>query len=325
MVGRARATRSVSRGRGRRRARPTRVRRRAGRAAVPAPRCGTCSSSARRSCATRSARLLRLEPPDEAFGPYASSAGSDAPVPVRASGPVITSLDELPGVEFEGDRHRQRAPRQPARSASRASPKTGGPKCRVGIDDAGDFVEVVVPALPADAAALERVTAGLAVAVGDRLPIPRGLDDWLRRVATALRRGYVVLIDTMDTAAGMLARGPDEWLRTYRGQTPIGGPLVEPGSRDLVADVVVEQLRHAASDAGFTVLAETTQSAWLDDLGIAVRVDEGRRALGRTRRRRRPRRARGAQPRDAGRGAHRPRGSRRPPRRRAGPRPVLSR
>ena len=107
-------------------------------------------------------------------------------------------------------------------------------------------------------------------------PIPRGLDDWLRRAAATLRRGYVVLIDTMDTAAGMLHTRPDGWLRTYRGHA-VGGPaLVDPGSRDLVADVVIEQLRHAAADAGFAVLAETTQSAWLEELGIAAMVDRGR-------------------------------------------------
>jgi len=224
-------------------------------------------------------RLLHLEPPDEAFGPFV--AGPDAPVPVPASGPVLTNLDELPGVEFEGVvLANELLDNLPFGIACFTG--SGWAEVRIGLSpdgsgDAGAFVEVVVPALPGDAAALERVTDGLSVAVGDRLPIPRGLDDWLRRVATTQRRGYVVLIDTMDTAAGMLARGSESWLRTYRGHAAAGPALADPGSRDLVADVVVEQLRHAAADAGFVVLTETTQSAWLEELGLAALVDEGRR------------------------------------------------
>jgi SAM-dependent MidA family methyltransferase len=230
-----------------------------------------------RSPALRDAQrnLVRLEPPDEALGPYVASGTSDAPLPVPASGPVMTSLDELPGVEFEGVViANELLDNLPFGIA--CFTEAGWAEVRVGLDDAGEFVEVIVPALPTDAAALERVVAGVSPAVGDRLPLPRGLDDWLLRVATAQRRGYVVLIDTMDTAAGLLARGSAGWLRTYRSHASGGPPLVDPGSRDLVADVVVEQLRHAAVDSGFVVLAETTQAAWLDDLGIAAMVDRGR-------------------------------------------------
>jgi SAM-dependent MidA family methyltransferase len=219
--------------------------------------------------------LLQLEPPDEAFGPYAASGGSDSPVPVRASGPVMTSLDELPGVEFEGVViANELLDNLPFGIACFTD--SGWAEVRVGLDDADEFVEVVVPALPSDAAALDRIVAGRAPTVGDRLPLPRGLGDWLRRVATTQRRGYVVLIDTMDTAAGLLERGADDWLRTYRAHGRGGSPLVDPGSRDVIADIVIEQLRHAAVDAGFVVLAETTQSAWLEELGIAVMVDRGR-------------------------------------------------
>jgi NADH dehydrogenase [ubiquinone] 1 alpha subcomplex assembly factor 7 len=232
-----------------------------------------------RSASLRDAQrsLLHLEPPDEAFGPFV--AGPDAPVPVPASGPVVTSLDELPGVDFEGvviaNELLDNLPFGIAGYTGTGT--TGWAEVRVGLDAAGDFVEVVVPALPADAAALERLAEGATPAIGDRLPIPRGLDDWLRRVASTLRRGYVVLLDTMDTTAGMLARGSEQWLRTYRGHAPGGPALVDPGSRDLVADVVVEQLRHAAANAGFTVVAETTQAAWLDTLGVESMVDDGRR------------------------------------------------
>jgi len=231
-----------------------------------------------RSATLRDAQraLLHPEPADEALGAYASTAGSDAPEPVRASGPVVTSLDELPGIEFEGVVvANELLDNLPFGIACFTD--AGWNEVRVGLDGAGDFVEIVVPALPGDAAAIARVTEGLTPAVGDRLPVPRGLDDWLRRLASTHRRGHVVLIDTMDTAAGMLKRGSGQWLRTYRGHAPGGAHLADPGSRDLVADVVIEQVRHAAADAGFDVLLETTQAAWLDGLGIAAMVEQGRR------------------------------------------------
>jgi SAM-dependent MidA family methyltransferase len=229
-----------------------------------------------RSAVLREAQrmLVRLEPPDVAFGPYV--AGADAPEPVPGTGPVIAALDELPGVEFDGvvlaNELLDNLP-----FGIGCFTESGWAEVRVGIDAAGDFVEVVVPALPSDAAALARVTADRPPVIGDRLPIPRGLDDWLRRVATTLHHGYVVLVDTMDTAAGMLDRGVSSWLRTYREHEAGGRPLVAPGSFDLVSDVVVEQVRHAAADAGFTVLAETSQAAWLEELGIRAMVDAGRR------------------------------------------------
>jgi SAM-dependent MidA family methyltransferase len=65
-------------------------------------------------------------------------------------------------------------------------------------------------------------------------------------------------------------------LRTYRGHARSGEPLVDPGSRDLVSDVVVEQLHHAAADAGFTVERDVTQADWLAELGIDAAVADGR-------------------------------------------------
>jgi NADH dehydrogenase [ubiquinone] 1 alpha subcomplex assembly factor 7 len=228
-----------------------------------------------RSAVLRDAQRARvaLEPPDEALGAYV--AGIDEPEPVLRSGPVFTSLDELPGIEIEGViLANELLDNLPFGVACFTS--AGWSEVRVGLGAAGEFVEVIVPALPADAAAHERATAGLTPAPGDRLPIPRGLDDWLRRAAATMHRGYVVLLDTMDSAAGMLARGSAGWLRTYRGHAPAGAPLDDPGSRDLVSDIVIEQLHHAAVDAGFRVLADVSQAEWLEGLGLPVMVESGR-------------------------------------------------
>jgi SAM-dependent MidA family methyltransferase len=230
-----------------------------------------------RSPALRDAQRerLRLEPPDEAFGPFAAAPdGGDASVPVAASGPVVTALDDLPGVELEGVIiANELLDNLPFGIAVFTG--DGWAEVRVALD--GDrFVEIVVPARASDATALARVTQGVGVAVGARLPIPRGIDEGIRRASATLRRGFVVLVDTMDTAAGTVARGDSAWLRTYRGHAAGGDPLEDPGSRDVVSDVVVEQLRHAAADAGFAVALDTTQAEWLADLGIDGAVAQGR-------------------------------------------------
>ena len=218
--------------------------------------------------------LVALEPPDEALGPYVM--GADAPEPVAGSGPVITSLDELPGIEFHGVVvANELLDNLPFGIAEFDGARWQ--EIRVGLDAGGAFVEMPVPALDPDVRMLERTTVACALAPGDRLPIPRGIARWLSQVAGALTRGDVVLIDTMDTAAGMLARGFGAWMRTYRAHERGGDPLVAPGSRDLVGDVVVEQLRHVAADCGFVVVADTDQATWLRALGLEALVDAGRR------------------------------------------------
>src|SRR5262249_22902754 len=65
-----------------------------------------CASALRYVLVERSAalreeqrKLLPLEPPDEALGPFARRGGEDAPVPELRAGPVAASLAELPALE----------------------------------------------------------------------------------------------------------------------------------------------------------------------------------------------------------------------------------
>jgi SAM-dependent MidA family methyltransferase len=140
------------------------------------------------------------------------------------------------------------------------------------------FAEVLVPAAAADASALDAATRGLAVPMGARLPIPRGLDAWMAACGRVLRHGTLVVIDYVDDAAGLVARGVDAWLRTYRTHERGGPPLDAPGEQDITADVVRAQLAHAARASGFTVASDVTQADWLRDLGIDELAEAGRRA-----------------------------------------------
>lgn len=251
-----------------------------------------------RSASLRAAQreLLVIEPPDEALGPFAHS--EDAPVPVAGAGPVFAALDDLPALSFDGvvfaNELLDNLPFGVAQWTGTAwqeirvgsqegvpsgsSGETGGTRAGEHVAAAEcRFVEVAVPAAPADAAALEELTAGIDVPAGARLPIPRGIEAWLARCHGTLRRGVVALIDYVDTVEGVFSRGPEGWLRTYRDQGRGGSPLDDPGSQDITADVVAGQLVHAARAAGFRVEQECSQAAWLGALGIDGLVEEGRR------------------------------------------------
>lgn len=258
-----------------------------------------------RSAAQRAAQseLVALEPPHLAAGPSEVTDPDEPPEPVEGAGPVVTSLHDLPagshvGVVIANELadnlpfrlvERAVSPRSPdlSEGASRpavspvagaASPSAGWLEVRVGEsrDDAGRFVEVLVTADPDLAAAADDVLDGAPVSPGDRLPIPTGLDAWLADCAGLLRRGFVVLVDYADETAGLLARGPSGWLRTYRRQQPGGPPLADPGTQDITADVPLPALRRAAARSGFTVRAETTQAEWLTVLGAEPLVEEAR-------------------------------------------------
>ncbi len=224
----------------------------------------------------RQRELLDLEPADEALGPFVPGTGEDEPSPAPGAGPVTTSLPDLPAVEIDGVvLANELLDNLPFGIAQRQD----GCWFEVRVTGNGtDFTEVLVPATEADAAELDGLNLPDTAHVdGVRLPIPRGMRAWLDECGRAVRRGYVVLIDYVVDARDMVARGPQGWLRTYREHDAGLAPLVAPGSQDITADVMTEQLVHTANAAGFTVLDTRTQIEWLRVLGIDALVDAGRR------------------------------------------------
>jgi NADH dehydrogenase [ubiquinone] 1 alpha subcomplex assembly factor 7 len=218
---------------------------------------------------------IEIEPPDEALGPFVPSAG-EAPVPVTGSGPVFTALGELPALELTGvvlaNELLDNLPFGIAVSSA-----AGWSEVRVALAASGEFAEVLVPAEVADARALDEITEGIPVHEGARLPIPRGVDGWLETCGRMLRHGTVLVIDYVDDARGVLDRGAHDWLRTYRRHEWGGPPLDAPGAFDITADLVREQLVHAARRAGMRLAADESQADWLRGLGIEELVEAGRR------------------------------------------------
>jgi SAM-dependent MidA family methyltransferase len=230
-----------------------------------------------RSAALRDEQRQRLEldPADEALGPFTRTARDDAPSAVAGSGPVFVALDELPALELRGVvLANELLDNLPFGIAQRS--ESGWLEVRVAHEQHG-FAEVVVPAEPGDARALDAAVEGLTVPPGARLPIPRGLDRWFAECGRMLRGGALVVIDYVDDTAGLVARGAGGWLRTYRGHTRGGPPLDAPGEQDITADIAREQLAHAGRTAGFAVEADVAQAEWLRDLGIDELAESGRR------------------------------------------------
>ena len=224
---------------------------------------------------TEQRRLLRIEPADEALGPVLRSADPDEDDELApGTGPIVASIDELPGIAFEGVVvANELLDNLPVRIVERSDGRWV--EVRVGL--AGDdLVEVLIDADLGLAAEADVVAAAAPLEVGGRLPVPTAIADWLATVAGVLRRGEVLLVDYAGDGAGLAARGQRQWLRTYRRHDRGGDPLVAQGSQDITCDVPLEYLRSTAIRAGFVVAEESSQAAWLTDLGVEALVEEGR-------------------------------------------------
>lgn len=229
-----------------------------------------------RSASLRTAQreLLDLEPPDEALGPVVAGLDlDDPPAPVQGMGPIVTSLDALPAVELDPGVviANELLDNLPVHVVERTA--DGWSEVLVGEAD-GSFREVTVAAAPDLAREADLVVADVEVPVGSRLPVPVAVAQWLRDVSDLVRRGEVLVVDYGDDVAGLLARGPESWLRTYRGHERGASPLVEPGAQDVTCDLPLEYVRVAAERAGFIIVQDMTQRAWLLGLGLQDTVEK---------------------------------------------------
>jgi SAM-dependent MidA family methyltransferase len=204
---------------------------------------------------------LPIEPADEALGPFARRSGEDAPVPAPGAGPVFAALDDMPAVRVDGVVifANELLDNLPFGIGERTA--DGWSEVRI-AHTGNEYTELLVPVEDFEFDA----------PVGTRIPIPRGIVDWLRACDDVVHRGFVTVIDYMVDAADLPDRA---WLRTYRGHERGASPTVDPGMQDITADVVREQLLEAAP---FAVRSETTQADWLRTIGIDDFVEAGLRA-----------------------------------------------
>jgi NADH dehydrogenase [ubiquinone] 1 alpha subcomplex assembly factor 7 len=220
---------------------------------------------------------LPIEPADEALGAYQRETGEDRPVPAEGIGPVFAALDDLPATPFDGVVFaNELLDNLPFGIASFDGERWSEVLVAVDDEHAG-FRELLVPARDDDASMLAELTDGCVVPPGARLPIARGVDDWLRRGASVVRHGFVCLVDYVEGVATVLSRG-DGWLRTYAQHASGRGVLEHVGEQDITGDVVREHLLRVARVAGLTLVEERTQADAVRNLGLDALVEEGRRA-----------------------------------------------
>lgn len=217
---------------------------------------------------------LRIEPPDEALGPFLVT-DDEPPEPEPGRGPIVTALDALPAVRVTGVvLANELLDNLPVHVVERVD--DGWLEVRVDATDAG-FVEALVPAPPALAAEADVVAEGAVVEPGARLPVPIAARAWLEQVGVLLERGEVVLFDYVDTASSLAARGQGSWMRTYRAHHRGADPLAAPGEQDITCDVPLEYLRRVTERVGLPIVEYVPQREWMGRHGIVELVAEGDR------------------------------------------------
>ncbi|HEX2275002.1 MAG TPA: SAM-dependent methyltransferase [Acidimicrobiales bacterium] len=207
---------------------------------------------------------LPLEPASFVLGPSGRDDPDLAPLPQAGSGPLVTSLSELPAGPFDGVvlanelldnvpfgllQHR----------------REGWQEVRVGHD----LGEVLVPAAPALVAEADTLVPDAPEEA--RIPLQRRAGAWLRSALGCLRRGRVIVVDYADTTPRMARRPWTEWVRTYRAHGRGGHPLADLGGQDITCEVAVDQLARVRPPVADRAQADFLAAHGLDGLVGAAR------------------------------------------------------
>ncbi len=129
----------------------------------------------------------------------------------------------------------------------------------------GRFVEQFVPPTPLELEYLDQY--GVHPDRGERVETPLASQEHMTRMAEAVPRGFVVVVDYGYTRAEQLTGRHRDTVMTYRQHTASGNPYEAPGEQDITAHVNFSALAAAGATAGLEQLALLTQAQFL--MGIA--------------------------------------------------------
>ena len=135
---------------------------------------------------------------------------------------------------------------------------------RVGLE-AGRFGESFVSASAAELEYLDRYSAH--PEEGERVEAGLEAQRWMPRIAAAVPRGFVVIIDYGYTRQELLAGRHRGTIMCYRQHSASGNPYEAPGEQDITAHVNFTALRASGEQAGLECLGLVTQAQFLMGIG----------------------------------------------------------
>lgn len=111
--------------------------------------------------------------------------------------------------------------------------------------------------------------AGAVMYKGARAEVNLAAEDWIKRAAKALQKGFMVIVDygheEAELYGGSHATGT---LTSFKRHTQPGDFLQEPGECDITAHVDLTAITHTAERAGLDVLGRLDQTYFMLGLGI---------------------------------------------------------
>ncbi len=220
-----------------------------------------------RSAAGREAQSTRLalEPPAQVLGSVIVGDEDEPPMPLRRTGPIVASLQDLPAGRFTGVVLANELLDNLAVRLLERGEDDGWSE--VHCDHRGQEVLVVA------AASVVAQAQGLApeAVARARIALQGQAQQWLRRALGCLAEGRVVVIDYVSSTPSMASRPWTDWLRTYRGHGRGGHPLALLGAQDITCEVAVDQLAAVVPLSANQSQAEFLAAHGLDELVSAAR------------------------------------------------------
>lgn len=141
---------------------------------------------------------------------------------------------------------------------------SGRGSLRVGVQD-GRLTETFAPASAQELEFLDRYSVH--PPPGERVEASLAAVEWMRRLAAAVPRSIVVLIDYGYTREEQLAGRHLGTIMAYRQHTASTDPYEAPGEQDITAHVNFTALRAAGEAEGLETLGLLTQSQFLMGIG----------------------------------------------------------
>lgn len=114
---------------------------------------------------------------------------------------------------------------------------------------------------------------GIALRENQIVEINLEVIDWLGRMTTALRDGWLVTIDYGDIAQHLWTADRNSGtLRSFSGHRLVDSPLERIGEQDITASVNFTALIEYGRDVGFELISYERQTSFLTRLGLIERI-----------------------------------------------------